>query len=400
MQHLLLLLICGTCVTYSDAVDLASPEVFDAQFYLNNYPNLHIHQTPEAAKAHWLSTGLAAGLQGCGSFHSKQYVHRYPDLTQAFHSDYTAVVSHYLTSGISEHRLGYIDGGYEGRWTISNGKDLFISASKRMGGAIDSLVWNNKQMINMYDHGRELQMACNSDTYIECYNPTEAGGRDDSRHETTHTQIQSVRADGTTLETEVHPAFWLRPGTHETIATGKSNCHSGSPALTHQATYPYPFWKHVKIGVQGMSHAIEFMSNFTLAGDWPQDLHYIQMEAPAGYMSGEFTTGHRFNTKTLSLEDHGSNRDPPVLSTTDEQYAMGVYSPPGQDSDAFMYYGMALRLGGSSFTGSTNKWNVVFRKSRFTSGVHHQVYKTYICVGTLNMVTSCLRTLVQNIPHV
>ncbi|XP_033740947.1 uncharacterized protein LOC117327850 [Pecten maximus] len=397
-MYRLLLLICGI-TAYSDAVDLASPEVFDAQFYLNNYPDIHSSHTPEAAKAHWLSLGIAEGRQGCGSFHSKQYVTRYPDLTNAFHANYNSVIAHYLTNGIHEHRLGYIDGGYDGRWTISNGKDLFISASKRMGGAIDSLVWNNKQMINMYDHGRELQMACNSDTYTECYNPTEAGGRDDSRHETTHTHIQWVRAHGDTLESEVHPAFWLRPGTHEKRAV-QSGCHRGSPSLTHQSTYAYPFWKQVRIGVHGMSHAIEFMSNFTLAGDWPHDLRYIQMEAPTGYMPGEFTTAYRFNTKTLSLENHGSSLEPPVVSTDDGQYAMGVYSPPGQDSDVFMYYGVSLRLGGTSFTGSTNKWNVVYRKSRFTSGVHHQVYKTYICVGTLNMVTGCLHTLIQDVPHI
>lgn len=197
---------------------------------------------------------------------------------------------------------------------------------------------------------------------------------------------------------QVYPAFWLQPGTHETQGTG--HCGRGSPSRNHQATYAYPFWKKVTIGVHNMQNAVEFISNFTLAGDWPQDLRYIQMEAPTGYMPGEFSTAYQYNTETGSLEHHHSNLKPPVLSTKDGQYAMGVYSPPGQDSDAFMYYGTSMNLGGSSFTGNTNKWNVVYRKSRFTSGVHHQVYKTYICVGTLNMVTTCLTQLHELIPRV
>ena len=105
-----------------------------------------------------------------------------------------------------EHRLGYVDNGFQSthgkRWTISN-NNIFISASARMGAGIDSLVWNNKQFVNMHDHGRELQMACNTDTFTECYNPTECGGRDDSTGSTTKTQIISVSAHGNIMETKV-----------------------------------------------------------------------------------------------------------------------------------------------------------------------------------------------------
>ena len=37
----------------------------------------------------------------------------------------------------------------------------------------------------------------------ECFNPTEAGGRDDSQSNSTHTVIQEVHAAGDSLRTKV-----------------------------------------------------------------------------------------------------------------------------------------------------------------------------------------------------
>ena len=131
------------------------------------------------------------------------YLCRYPDLTNVFAHDYHHAVEHYLTYGQKEHRLGYVEGGFEGRWTISNGKDLFISASATMAGAVDSLVWNHKEFINAWDHGRELQMAINAPPNGECFNPTEAGGIDDGTGSSTKSHLQGVYASGRTLRTSV-----------------------------------------------------------------------------------------------------------------------------------------------------------------------------------------------------
>ncbi|XP_061197111.1 uncharacterized protein LOC133205337 [Saccostrea echinata] len=264
-----------------------------------------------------------------------------------------------------------------------------------MGGAIDSLTWNNRELVNSYDHGRELQMACNSNTYAECYNPTEAGGRDDSDH--TKTYIQWIRAHGNILESEVHPAFWLRPGAHETRDTTINGCTRGSAALNHQMTYKYPFHKKVTIGTHGIDNCIEYVSNFTIGGDWPADLKFIQMEAPAGYMAGDFNQIYYFNPKTVSMEIHKTDNHPVVLSTHDNLNAVGVYTPPGQDSDIPVKYGAhVFRLG--TFDNDTGKWNVVYRKYRTHGNQPVQyVYKTYICVGSLGIVSNCLHKIMQMI---
>ncbi|KAL3852766.1 hypothetical protein ACJMK2_016382 [Sinanodonta woodiana] len=317
----------------------------------------------------------------------------------AFHSDYLAAVQHYLEHGIQEGRLGYKEGGYHDqdgrRWTISNGHDLFVSASSRTGAAIDSVVWNNKEFINSADHGRELQMACNTDHFTECFNPTEAGGRDDWIETTTKTVINHVSAHGQVLHTTVHPAHWMRPGTRHR----RDGCGNGSPALNTKETYEFPFNKTVTIGCAGSSNCIEFISKFTIGGHWPDGFTYIQMEAPTGYMTGEFTKAYNFNTGTHQVEDHHSNDQPVVMATADGKYAMGVYTPPGQNTDAPQYYGIFFFPEIKGFNMQTSKWNVVYRKRKPNNTMTY-TYKTYICVGDLNVVKLCLTKVVHAHPHI
>ena len=133
-------------------------------------------------------------------------IRRYPDLLKAFGSNYTQAIQHYVSTGHSENRTGYVEGGFPTpfgkRWMISNGH-IFVSASERMGAGIDSIVWNNKQFLNAHDHGRGLQMKCNMYSTGGCFAPTEMGGRDDSNGARSTTHIVSVHSHGLTLQTKV-----------------------------------------------------------------------------------------------------------------------------------------------------------------------------------------------------
>lgn len=130
-------------------------------------------------------------------------IFRYPDLTNVFQNHYKQGVEHFINFGHNEHRMPFLEGEQNGRWTISNNKDLFVSASRRMGGAIDSVVWNNREFINAWDHGRELQMAVNTVPFGECFNPTEAGGATDASGPGTTTKIISASSTWDTLTTTV-----------------------------------------------------------------------------------------------------------------------------------------------------------------------------------------------------
>jgi len=58
----------------------------------------------------------------------------------------------------------------------------------------------------------------------------------------------------------------------------------------------------------------------------------VQYEALTGYLNGEFNTFFQYNqnsqtlTQTNNLPD-GEYNKPIVISTSDGQYAMGIYSP-------------------------------------------------------------------------
>ena len=181
----------------SQSCELAHPAVFDPLFYLNSNPSLEDAglDTPELAADHWCSHGVLEGRQATSSFHSKQYLENYPELQELFGDDYEAATAHYINVGREEGRLGYREGGGHGRWTVRSsnkvdGSYVYVSCSKRQGGAVDSLVWKDKEFINNWDHGRQLQMAMSVEGYGECWNPTEAGGKSDGTGMETKTVLR------------------------------------------------------------------------------------------------------------------------------------------------------------------------------------------------------------------
>jgi len=380
------------------AVDYADPHVFNAYFYINtNVQVLHAGvRTASAARTHWLSHGIDMGLQAAGNFHSKQYLARYPDLTAAFGATgYRHAVEHYIDNGLHENRLGYVEGGNGERWTVSDSQHkLFVSASQRMGAAVDSVVWNNKEFINAWDHGRELQLAMNFPPNGECFNPTEAGGRDDSQNADTHTVVQGVHAEGNKLDTTVLPAYWLQAGHHISAPSG-DKCQVGMAALNTENTYQHAFSKSVVLTCPGVSTScMQFLSEFRVGGNIPP-YQVLQMEAPTGYLTGEFTEFRSYDHRSNHLIGY-EGQHPLVVSTPDQQYAMGVYAPPHQDTDEIMYYGK-FQFPSGTYPAATNKWNLVFRKHPFAAGSSHDLHYTcYICVGTVNDVTSCIRALMEH----
>jgi hypothetical protein len=193
------------------------PAVFSPYFYTNNNPDVP-NQSQEDAFNHWVTYGLKEGRQACGSFHVRQYLDRYPDLKQAFGNNFIAAANHYLQHGLAEGRLGFLEGGGYGRWTIHDASTgTFISGSQRVAGAIDSIVFGRFEFINAWDHGREMQVAITVnnlgdrfaflivDSAGECFNPTEAGSNRNGAGEGTSSQLLGASSDGNALRTTVAP---------------------------------------------------------------------------------------------------------------------------------------------------------------------------------------------------
>jgi hypothetical protein len=126
--------------------------IFNWLFYVNTYADLLRAGISDEAKAkdHWKHFGLNEGRQAHPLFHSKQYLDNYIDLRNLYGAtSYNSAISHYLQWGFSEKRRGYTEGGAYGRYTARN-DIISVSTTWRTAGAIDSVVFKNREFINSY----------------------------------------------------------------------------------------------------------------------------------------------------------------------------------------------------------------------------------------------------------
>lgn len=272
---------------------------------------------------------------------------------------------------------------------LAGAGEIVIKTTTRLAGAVDSLTFNGKEFIDSADHGRQLQSAASFDCarpgefWAECYNPTEAGSRDDGAGATSTSKLLSLRAEGNRLTTTTQMAFWLSPG----------ETSSGRPALNDTCFSRYLVSKRVRIGYKELAHAIDYHVTFTVpAGERHT---YAQFEAVTGYMPEEFSDFWNYDVssgKLLRLDDGpGEQASPVVFATANGSHAMGVFSPdqpsPGYEQAGYGRFRFAKE--------KVVKWNCVFRV-RDAEGINpgDYSYRIFIAVGTLADVTRSLGALV------
>ena len=348
--------------------------IFNWRYYLNNNADLIAAgiSTPSAACSHWLNNGVSEGRQAHAGFHSVQYLYRYPDVANAFgSSNFLGAISHYVNNGILESRLGYQENGIsQGRETSSikgdaDGASLFIGVSRRTAGAVNSLIYDNVEFINSYDHGRELQLASVS-SYGENYNPTEAGSCNDGVGYNTSSNLDAISASGPTLSTTVTPAFW-----HTQPGLCKEGHNTTPLAVNHK------FHKRLNIGIDGISNVVEFniqMDINELVPQNPLNPKEMRFEVPTGYISGEFSKAYRYNRTNGTLSEISQEMlchenaalpceidDPVVYATPDLSHAIGVCTgaASGGVFRAYPRYQAWRLLDGSTPVSSTTKWAVI-----------------------------------------
>jgi hypothetical protein len=261
-----------------------------------------------------------------------------------------------------------------------NGSRLTIRTSARTAGAIDSIVWRDKEFINAHDHGRELQSASSYDGYGECLNPTEAGSARDDVGAVSSSRLVSSHVSGRTLETTIEMAYWLAPGTpyrrscgtHADFRQAKNETGRSSDLLI----------KKVRI----VKNVIEYDVTFVTAEDHTS----ATFEVLTGYMPPEFSSFFAYDSPTRSLvpisDGPGEQNRPVALSTPDRQFAMAVWSPGlPQKAHPKNGYGRWRFMQHPQDPGwNTTKWNAVYRESPVPKGRYS--YKCYVAVGTLEDV--------------
>jgi alpha-tubulin suppressor-like RCC1 family protein len=207
------------------------------------------------------------------------------------------------------------------------GQPLSISTSSQFAGAISSIRWANKEFINDWDHGRQLQLNSQFFNRFECYNPYEAGSIYDGKLATTSSRLLALTASGNTIDSTTQMAWYLR--TRESL-TPSDFC--GDPAYWLPCppyTGPlsnYRVHKTVTIGFAGIPNVIEYLTQLYIPEQIEKGINNVTAVMPYDFSSvwsyDVISKDYR-NIRSLSGEDDRIK----VVSTADGMYAMAFYAP-------------------------------------------------------------------------
>lgn len=290
---------------------------------------------------------------------------------------------------------------------------ITIKTCSHDAGAICSLKWNNKEFVNDYDHGRQIQSAMffaegNSQINIPggINNPTEAGAgvpHDAINPSPSSSSLMSITKSATNIiSTQTNMAYW------------DPNLNSGQVLSNHILN------KQVTIGVYGIGNAIQYLTTFTS----PVKHTSVQFEAVAAYLADEFTNFYSLDVKNNQLVPQqisnltlGTIYDSgvPIIATTlpvgkstlgdnadFSNYAIGFYSP----QLPYTCCGVTSPNSGYSYVYFPNKLehlsaklSVLMRNYNNPSGVPTaNSFESYIVVGTSDNVRIALYQLHQARP--
>jgi hypothetical protein len=400
---LIFLLLLSISQIEANAINYGDARVFDANFYLHNHPDLMRAGllTNTQALVHWKNNGIFEGRQATTNFHSVQYLRKYPDLLQTYgKTGYLSAIQHYLTLGNPiENRTGIIlsDGTENLRWTIQRDNILYVSASTRTSGVVDAIKYKEKEYINSFDHGRQLQLAFTNGS-LECYNPTQAGSSTDGIGELSSSKIVNFInkpfQDSPTFSSSSFPAFWFPAGLNPPpVGCPQGTINKVSVFTGSQFDYNVSILKETENDFYKLSYKFKF----TIAEDY---LNGVQIESPTGYLNADF---NNFFTYDPSINQFNSVPLPglngiqyplPVMICTSNQVhcmsAVPISYPNFGNMTNIRYAAYSYNFNTVS---TTNKWSVVWKTFyRHPIGTLLE-FETIVCIGTAQENKNCLNSL-------
>ena len=305
--------------------------------------------------------------------------------------------------------VGVFASGVNGDAQISgyyDGSPIVVKTFDRLAGAIGSLTWKGKEFLESADHGRELQSAWSINNQGECNNPTEAGSSDDYLDNTSSSVLQNMSATVNSLNSVVHPAFWLKPGQRS------ANCPQDLTGANTVITSEDLYSKTVTIGWQDLPNVIEVVGKVTLANS----AKFYQAEMPTGYHLTEFSKFYNYDPVSKTLVDITNRIEvtpwdpnaasfigylPIVIATSDSNYALGVYPPniSGENLGSMFLdaYTFGIAYTQPPYSGPPTKWSVRFVRGPVQSGDYY--YRVYLAIGSLGQVTNTLDQIFQRQPR-
>lgn len=240
----------------------------------------------------------------------------------------------------------------------------------QFAGAIDSIIYDGKEFVNSFDHGRLFQTALQIDGYGECFNPTEAGSFADGGRMESTSVLESIGLGDNMLRTQVRAASWV------VAPDGNALCPRGAMPNPRQPTDTL-IYKRIEL-VSGNK------INWHVSIDCREAKEKVGVEILTGYLPEDFNALYSVNPKSLKLTkrttwkldspndgypDGGTyisgspSHEPMIWTTSDGSFALGILRPkeiipvcePNPSYHAFRFI-----LGGQGPKGnSCSKFSVV-----------------------------------------
>lgn len=261
---------------------------------------------------------------------------------------------------------------------------ITINASTSYGGALISLKYRNKEYINAYDHGRELQSAVSFDGLGECLNPTQGGSEVVGSYQQT-SNVQSLFGFGASIYSGTQMGYWLNPGryypqgcgeypatTAPTYTTLASNVLLNSAYTLGYSTFPNVLVHDITFNVKEAYTKATF--------------EFSTIYMPPTFSNAIFYNPAN-NTSTNAAGWIGEQTNPVISYTTDQQHAIGIYSkqlPQTQYGSGYGYFGFPVD--------QVFKMNMVWRSTGIKTNSSHK-FQGYYIVGTLEEVKSTMQQL-------
>lgn len=259
------------------------------------------------------------------------------------------------------------------------GGGVTIQSNLNTGGALWNWTHNGKQYINTRDYGRQIQTSyiaqndkfLNGSNQPRIINPTEAGSRHSDLSIATSLRqgspVVSAFNNGLTQRTRSVPLEWdpdqfggdaNHPLMWNDAELGKNITldYGGRGALAQYQTVLRPAYT-------SKSTAIEVPTGY-LTGDFNRYYTYDAGKA-AGTRAAEVTPPVNTGAPTDGNVQFtpASGFGGVIISTTDQQYAMGVYGATvahGGSIDYFTLWNFTSLGGTGEFDGGTSKWSAAY----------------------------------------
>lgn len=275
--------------------------------------------------------------------------------------------------------------------TVFN-SELKIKAPRLYAGAINSMTFRGVEYIDTADHGRQLQTAVSFDGHGECYNPTEAGSRDDhlKNPDVSTSVLLSTYRGQNYLETTTDAGFWLYPTETQyrnplNPSLGCANKPGDFGTKNTKYRDNYLIHKTVLVGYKGIQNILQYKVDYTL----PKDHVSANFESLTGYMTLRFNKIYSYNTdngnlERLGWEPMGEQLYPLVVATEDNAHAMGIYT--------LSSYEKIPSYGRFDFSAhGSYKWNTVHRISPLTKGTYS--FTHFVAFGTVQEVQDAMNKI-------